>query len=42
MTDDLCEKSAVWFHHSLLLGDEADMADIVAIAQKIHEHAGSL
>ena len=42
VTEDLCDKSAVWFHHSLLLGDEADMADIVAIVQKIHELASSL
>jgi len=42
MAEDLCDRSALWFHHSMLLGDEQDMADIVTIVRKVNEHAADL
>lgn len=40
--EDLCAASALWIAHPLLLGTPEDMADIVAIFRKIHEHAAAL
>ena len=36
------EARSVWFHHPTLLGDEGDVADIVAAIEKIRTHAPSL
>ena len=42
VTEDLCDRSAVAFHHRFLLGPESDSADIVAIFQRVKEHADTL
>lgn len=41
-TEKLCNESALWFRHFLLLGTKADMRDIVDIFRKIHAHAAEL
>lgn len=42
VAEDLCYTSGMWFLHSLLLGSEDDMRDIVTIVRKIKEHAAQL
>jgi len=41
-TEKLCNESALWFRHSLLLGTKDDMRDIAKIFSKIHAHASEL
>jgi dTDP-4-amino-4,6-dideoxygalactose transaminase len=41
-TEDLCYTSGMWFIHSMLLGNEQDMWDIVNIFRKIKENVRSL
>jgi len=41
-TEKLCDESALWFRHFLLLGTESDMRDIAKIFCKIHAHASEL
>jgi len=41
-TEKLCNESALWFRHFLLLGTKADMRDIAEIFRKIHAHAAEL
>lgn len=40
--EDLCERSATWFRHSILLAAEQDMQDIITIIEKVKSHAASL
>ena len=40
--EDLCYRTAMWFRHSMLLGSDADMQDIVAIFEKVKAHASDL
>mgnify|MGYP000576299374 CR=1 FL=1 len=40
--EDLCDRSAMWFRHGLLLGSREDMQDIVDIVRKIKDNAGAL
>jgi len=42
VAEDLCEKSALWLAHPLLLGAQDDMLDIVEIFQKIKAHSAAL
>jgi dTDP-4-amino-4,6-dideoxygalactose transaminase len=42
VTEDLCYRSGMWFSHTLLLGTEQDMADIVTIFKKVRNHAAEL
>lgn len=42
VTEDLCYRSGMWFIHSILLGSEDDMHDIVRIFEKIKSHARDL
>ncbi|MCL4218013.1 MAG: DegT/DnrJ/EryC1/StrS family aminotransferase [Candidatus Hydrogenedentes bacterium] len=42
VTEDLCGRSAVWIGHTLLLGDESDMGDIVRICEKIKQNVSAL
>ncbi len=42
VTEDLCYKRGMWFMHQLLLADNADMHDIVAIAEKIKANTAEL
>jgi len=41
-TEKLCNESALWFRHFLLLGTKADMRDIFSVFRKIREHAEEL
>jgi len=41
-TEKLCNESALWFRHFLLLGTKADMRDIAEIFRKIQAHAAEL
>jgi dTDP-4-amino-4,6-dideoxygalactose transaminase len=41
-TEKLCNESALWFRHFLLLGTKDDMRDIAEIFRKIHAHAAEL
>jgi dTDP-4-amino-4,6-dideoxygalactose transaminase len=41
-TEKLCNESALWFRHSLLLGTKSDMGDIIEIFRKIHLNAAEL
>jgi len=41
-TEKLCNESALWFRHFLLLGTKADMRDIFAIFRKIRVHVEEL
>ncbi|MDO9541941.1 MAG: DegT/DnrJ/EryC1/StrS family aminotransferase [Kiritimatiellia bacterium] len=38
-TEKLCNESALWIRHSLLLGTKSDMRDIAEIFRKIHAQA---
>jgi hypothetical protein len=42
ITEDLCYVSGMWIFHSLLLGGEEDMQDIITIFRKIQAHAAEL
>lgn len=42
VAEDLCYRSGMWFIHSVLLGTEEDMHDIVAIAEKIKHNVSEL
>jgi len=42
VAEDLCYVSGMWLFHSLLLGTEEDMQDIISIFKKIKAHAASL
>jgi dTDP-4-amino-4,6-dideoxygalactose transaminase len=42
VTEDLCGTSGMWFAHTVLLGSEEDMRDIVRIFGKIKENAAEL
>ena len=42
LVEEFCDRSAMWFRHSLLLGDQRDMDDIVAIVEKVKAHAAHL
>ncbi len=42
VAEDLCYTSGMWFIHSVLLGSEEDMEDIVAIVKKIKANVGAL
>ncbi len=42
VAEDLCSRSGMWIFHSVLLGTESDMNDIVEIARKIKKHAAEL
>jgi dTDP-4-amino-4,6-dideoxygalactose transaminase len=42
VTEDLCYRSGMWFDHEILLGSEADMADILGIFEKVHANASGL
>lgn len=42
VTEDLCNTSAMWTVHQLLLGTEEDMADFVAIVEKVKANAKAL
>jgi dTDP-4-amino-4,6-dideoxygalactose transaminase len=42
VAEDLCYRSGMWIPHQILLGSEADMRDIIAIAQKLKARAGEL
>jgi len=42
VAEDLCYRSGMWFSHQLLLGDEADIADIIEIVHKIKANAAAL
>ena len=42
VTEDLCDRSGMWFAHQLLLGSERDMEDILAISRKIKDCANEL
>ena len=42
VTEDLCYVSGTWIFHSLLLGGEDDMQDIITIFKKIQAHAAEL
>jgi dTDP-4-amino-4,6-dideoxygalactose transaminase len=42
MVEDLCDRSALWFRHALLLGGKSDMEDIAAIVEKVKDHAHTL
>ena len=42
VAEDLCYTSGMWFIHSVLLGTESDMEDIVAIFRKVKQHATDL
>lgn len=39
VAEDLCANSAVWLHHSILLGGDSDIADICAILRKVKANA---
>lgn len=41
-TEKLCNESALWFRHNLLLGTKFDMRDIIEIFRKIQSHAEEL
>ncbi|RPI18673.1 MAG: DegT/DnrJ/EryC1/StrS family aminotransferase [Acidobacteria bacterium] len=42
VAEDLCQTSALWLTHPVLLGTPEDMRDIVEIFQKIKAHASEL
>ena len=42
LTEDLCYSSGMWLSHTVLLGTEDDMRDIIDIFAKIKEHADEL
>ena len=42
VAEDLCRRSALWLPHYVLLGDEVDMADVVAIIRKLRDNAEKL
>lgn len=42
VAEDLCRRSALWLRHTILLGSDADMDDIVAILTKVKRHAAEL
>jgi len=42
VTEDLCYTSGMWIFHSVLLGTEADMQDIIAIVHKIKDHVDEM
>jgi dTDP-4-amino-4,6-dideoxygalactose transaminase len=42
VVEDICQKSGAWMLHTVLLGSDEDMQDIVSIFQKIKAQAGEL
>ncbi|GMW01127.1 MAG: 3-amino-5-hydroxybenzoate synthase [Candidatus Hydrogenedentota bacterium] len=42
VTEDLCYKSGMWFHHSILLTSESDMQDVIRIIQKVKDNVSEL
>lgn len=42
VAEDLCYHSALWIVHTVLLGTAEDMADVIAVFQKIKANASEL
>jgi dTDP-4-amino-4,6-dideoxygalactose transaminase len=42
VSEDLCYRTGLWLAHTLLLGDEEDMGDIVRVFQKIQRNVSHL
>ncbi len=42
VTEELCARTGTFFLHTVLLGDEDDMRDIIAILEKVKAHVASL
>ena len=42
VAEDLCYTSGCWFNHTLLLGTEDDMDDIITIFRKVKDHVADL
>ncbi|MFP4502070.1 MAG: DegT/DnrJ/EryC1/StrS family aminotransferase [Candidatus Hydrogenedentota bacterium] len=42
MVEDLCDRSAMWFRHSTLLGSREDMDDIAAMVHKVKANVETL
>lgn len=40
--DQVCDKEAVWFAQSMLLGTKSDMDDIATALRKVHDNAGKI